>query len=73
MGQVLLGGSVVIFFILSTFAAHMLYGLIVPSFAFILNVLWVILGIYLSHRHNSQPISIIAAVAGFLVPYLVEK
>lgn len=72
LGQVLLGGSVVIF-ILSTFAAHMLYGLIVPSIAFILNVLWVILGIYLSHRHNSQPISIIAAVAGFLVPYLVEN
>lgn len=71
LGQVLLGGSVVIL-ILATFAAHNLYGLIGPTFAFTLNVLWVIVAIYLSHRHNSQPISIIAAVAGFLVPYLIE-
>lgn len=72
LGQVLLGGSVVIL-ILATFAAHNLYGLIGPTFAFVLNVLWVIVAIYLSHRHNSQPISIIAAVAGFLIPYLIES
>ncbi|PFJ30224.1 DUF2339 domain-containing protein [Bacillus thuringiensis] len=72
LGQVLLGGSVVIL-ILTTFAAHNLYGLIGPGLAFALNVLWVIVAIYLSHRHNSQPISIIAAVAGFLIPYLIES
>ncbi|MDA1674595.1 DUF2339 domain-containing protein [Bacillus cereus group sp. TH152-1LC] len=72
LGQVLLGGSVVIL-ILTTFAAHNLYGLIGPTFAFILNVLWVMVAIYLSHRHNSQPVSIIAAVAGFLIPYLIES
>ncbi|GAB6444789.1 DUF2339 domain-containing protein [Bacillus cereus] len=72
LGQVLLGGSVVIL-ILTTFATHNLYGLIGPGLAFALNVLWVIVAIYLSHRHNSQPISIIAAVAGFLIPYLIES
>ncbi|MFP3727448.1 DUF2339 domain-containing protein [Priestia filamentosa] len=72
LGQVLLGGSVVIL-ILSTFAAHMLYDLMGPNVSFVLNVIWVLLGIYLSYQNNSQPIAVISAVAGFLVPYLVES
>lgn len=72
LGQVLLGGSIVIL-ILSTFAAHMLYHLVGPTVSFILNVVWVLLGIYLSGKEDSQPIAIISAVAGFLVPFLVES
>lgn len=72
LGQVLLGGSVVIL-ILSTFAAHILYHLLGPTVSFVLNVVWVLLGIYLSGKENSQPIAIISAIAGFLVPFLVES
>ena len=71
LGQVLLGGSVVIL-LLSTVAGHLWYGLIPPLLAFVLNVVWTVLGIFLSKRHHSQPIAVVAALGGFLTPFLVN-
>ncbi|MGM0843638.1 MAG: DUF2339 domain-containing protein [Bacillota bacterium] len=71
LGQILTGGCIPIL-ILATFAANVLYGIIPGALAFILNVIWVILGIYLSDRHNSQPIAVLSSIAGFLVPFLIE-
>ncbi|WP_165763869.1 DUF2339 domain-containing protein [Halalkalibacter urbisdiaboli] len=70
--QVLLGGAVVIF-ILATFAGNMLYGYIPSSLALILNFGWALLGIYLAHQYNSQPIALLAGVAGFLAPFLIRS
>ncbi|TDL80320.1 DUF2339 domain-containing protein [Peribacillus frigoritolerans] len=72
LGQVLLGGAIVIF-ILSTFSANVLYGLMPSALAFALNVIWVSAGMFLSHRHRSQPVAVLAGIAGFLVPFLVES
>lgn len=71
LGQVLLGGSIVIL-LLSTIAGHLWYGLIPPLLAFGLNVLWTTLGIFFSKRHTSQPIAVVAALGGFLTPFLVN-
>ncbi|TYS17768.1 DUF2339 domain-containing protein [Rossellomorea vietnamensis] len=71
LGQILIGGAIPIL-ILSTFAGNVLYGIIPGSLAFIVNVIWVILGIYLSDRHNSQPIAVLSSITGFLVPFLIE-
>lgn len=71
LGQVFLGASVVIL-ILATFAASVLYGLLSPYFALFLNILWTALGIFISHRHGSEPIAILSSLAGFLVPFLTE-
>lgn len=72
LGQVLLGGAIVIL-ILTTFSANVLYGLIHSALAFVLNMIWVSGGILLSKRHHSQPIAVLAGIAGFLVPFLVES
>ena len=72
LGQVLLGGSIVIL-LLSTVAGHLWYGLIPPLLAFVLNVAWTVLGIFLSKRHHSQPIAVVAALGGFLTPFLVNS
>lgn len=72
LGQVLFGLAIVIL-ILSTFSANVLYGLIPLALAFVLNMIWVSGGIFLSQRHHSQPIAVLAGIAGFLVPVLVES
>ncbi|MGF2618119.1 DUF2339 domain-containing protein [Rossellomorea vietnamensis] len=71
LGQILIGGSIPIL-ILTTFAGNVLYGIIPGVPAFLLNVSWVVLGIYLSDRHGSQPVAVLSSIAGFLVPFLVE-
>lgn len=72
LGHVLLAGSVAVL-ILTTFAMHMLYGFIPTTFAFMLNVIWLALGMYLSHRHQSQPLAVLSAIVGVLVPFLVKS
>lgn len=72
LGQVLLGGAVSLL-VLTTFAAHVLYGLIGTMPAFGLNVLTVVGGVWLAHRHRSEALAILASVGGFLVPFLVES
>ena len=57
LGKVLVSGSVAIL-LLSTFTMHLLYGMIPAGFAFILNVLWVAMGIYLAYRHKSEAMGI---------------
>jgi len=71
LGQVLLGGSVVLLLIV-TFAMHTLYELIHVLPALLLNILWVILGIFLANRFKSQPLAVLTAVGGYLIPFLIN-
>lgn len=71
LGTVLLSGAVSVA-ILTTFAMHVLYGFVPPFIAFILNLIWIGLGLFLSDRHRSEAIAILTACAGYLVPFLVE-
>jgi uncharacterized membrane protein len=72
LGHVLLGGSVVML-IISTFAMHILYGMVPAMLAFLLNILWIGLGIFLSYHYSSQPLAILTGVGGYLIPFLVES
>ena len=72
LGQVLLGGVIPIL-MLSTFAMHQLYGLTGPTISFILNVLWIGLGIFFTHQYKSQGIGIVSAVGGVFVPFLIKS
>ncbi|MED4452422.1 DUF2339 domain-containing protein [Metabacillus fastidiosus] len=72
LGQVLLGGSVILLFI-DTFAMHILYGMIPGIIAFILNVLWISLGIYFAYRYKSEPLAILTSIGGYLIPFLLEN
>lgn len=72
LGQVLLGGGISVL-ILATFAMHSLYGMIGPISAFILQVIWIIVGVWLTTRFSSQALAIISVVGGFLVPFLIES
>lgn len=70
LGKALLIGSVGLL-IFTTFAMNVLYGMIPTLLAFVLNVTWVGLGIYLAHRHHSQVLAILMAVVGYFIPFLV--
>lgn len=72
LGQVLLGGSIVLLLI-DTFAAHMLYGMIPTILAFVLNIVWVLIGIYFANRYKSQPLAILTTIGGYLIPFLIES
>ncbi|KRF07112.1 hypothetical protein ASG89_17310 [Paenibacillus sp. Soil766] len=72
LSQVLLGGSIGLL-MLTTFACHQLYELIEAPLAFILNVLWVGLGLWFSHKLHSQSLAIIASTAGVLTPFLLNS
>ncbi|MBD7969434.1 DUF2339 domain-containing protein [Paenibacillus gallinarum] len=72
LSQVLLAGSIGIF-MLTTFAAHYLYDFINAPIAFILNVLWTLLGLLFSYRYKSQTLGVLAIVSGILTPFLVDN
>lgn len=72
LGHVLLGGSIVLLLI-DTFAMHVLYGMVPMIPAFIMNLLWVGLGIYFSYRYSSQPLAILTGIGGYLIPFLLES
>ncbi|MGZ4163515.1 MAG: DUF2339 domain-containing protein, partial [Tumebacillaceae bacterium] len=72
LGQVLLGGAVAVG-ILTVYAAHVMYGLLPAPVAFVLDVLLLVAGVYLSHRHRSQALAILASLGGFLVPFMVKS
>jgi uncharacterized membrane protein len=72
LAQALLGGSIGLF-MLTTFACHQLYELIPAPVAFTLNVLWVGLGLWFSHKLKSQALAIIASAAGVLTPILLNS
>ncbi|MED0966814.1 DUF2339 domain-containing protein [Bacillus paramycoides] len=72
LGLVLAGGSIT-GIVLTTFAAHYLYEFIPASIAFICNIIWVILGIYLAKRYRSEYLAIFVAVGAFFVPFLLNS
>ncbi|MCA1029552.1 DUF2339 domain-containing protein [Bacillus timonensis] len=72
LGQVLLGGSVV-FLLIVTFSMHVLYEMVPMMVAFGLNMVWIVYGIFLANRLNSQPLSILTAVGGYFIPFLIES
>lgn len=72
LSQVLLAGSIGIF-MLTTFAAHYLYDFINAPMAFILNVLWTVLGLLFSYRYKSQTLGVLAIISGILTPFLVDN
>ncbi|TCP56019.1 putative membrane protein DUF2339 [Tumebacillus sp. BK434] len=72
LGNVLLGGALAVW-LLTVFAAHMLYGLLSSGAAFSLNVLIVLAGIACTERYRSQTLGILTALAGMLVPFLLKS
>ncbi|PFV80853.1 hypothetical protein COL05_14730 [Bacillus sp. AFS059628] len=72
LGLVLAGGSIT-GIVLTTFAAHYLYGFIPASVAFVCNIAWVILGIYVAKRYQSEYLTIFVAVGAFFVPFLLNS
>lgn len=71
-GQVLLGGATALA-ILTTFAASTLYGIIGPTPAFALDVLFVLCTVYLSLRHHSEALAVVSMTAAILVPFLIKN
>lgn len=71
LGKVLLSGSISVA-ILTTFAMHVQYQMIPSIMAFVLNIVWIFLGIQLSKKHKSEAIAILTACVGYLVPFLLE-
>ncbi|PEE40755.1 DUF2339 domain-containing protein [Bacillus pseudomycoides] len=72
LGLVLAGGSIT-GIVLTTFAAHYLYDFFPASIAFILNIIWIILGIYLAKRYQSEYLAIFVSVGAFFVPFLLNS
>ncbi|MDQ1914237.1 DUF2339 domain-containing protein [Paenibacillus sp. GD4] len=72
LSQVLFAGSIGIF-MLTTFAAHYLYGFINGPTALLLNVLWTMLGVWFSYQYKSQALGVLASITGILAPFLVES
>lgn len=71
LGKVLLAGFISTLMV-TTFAMNVLYFMIPGGAAFVLNIVWVGIGIYLADRHRSETMCTMFAVAGFLIPFLVE-
>ena len=72
LGQVLLGGSIALL-MLSLFAAHMLYGYLSPTIAFVLFALSIGLSVFNTIRRRSQALMLVTMIAGYLVPFLVDS
>ncbi|WP_410984604.1 DUF2339 domain-containing protein [Bacillus cereus] len=72
LGLVLAGGSIT-GIVLTTFAAHYLYHFFPASVAFVFNIIWIILGIYLAKRYQSEYLAIFVAVGAFFVPFLLNS
>ncbi|MFK4998453.1 hypothetical protein ACI2OX_17380 [Bacillus sp. N9] len=58
---------------LTTFAMHQLYGMTGPTLSFLLNIIWVGLGVYFTYKYRSQSIGIVSAIGGVFVPFLIES
>lgn len=71
LGLTLLGGLIALG-ILTTFAAHHLYGFFNFALAFLIGVAYIVLGLYLSKKTRSETLTIFSAIAGFLLPFLLE-
>jgi len=72
LGIVLLGGSYSIL-LFTTFAANTLFGYFPGPVAFILNIIWLGLGLYGAVKYHSQVLGIFIAIGGYLIPFLIES
>ncbi|MBE1553046.1 DUF2339 domain-containing protein [Sporosarcina limicola] len=70
-GLTLLGGFIALG-ILTTFAAHHLYGYLNFPMALIVGVAYIVIGLLLSIKTKSETLTIFSAIAGFLLPFLLE-
>ncbi|GKV55850.1 hypothetical protein NCCP2222_17970 [Sporosarcina sp. NCCP-2222] len=70
-GLTLLGGFIALG-ILTTFAAHHLYGYFPYIVAFLIAVAYIAAGLWLSSRLKSETLTMFSAIAGFLLPFLLE-
>ncbi|MCG7336669.1 DUF2339 domain-containing protein [Sporosarcina sp. ACRSM] len=70
-GLTLLGGFIGLG-ILTTFAAHHLYGYLSFMAAFVIGVAYIIAGLLLSRKTQSETLTIFSGIAGFLLPFLLE-
>ena len=70
-GYTLLGGFIALG-ILTTFAAHHLYGYFNFIIAFVIGVAYIAAGLWLSAQTKSETLTIFSAIAGFLLPFLLE-
>ncbi|MGM9919872.1 MAG: DUF2339 domain-containing protein, partial [Bhargavaea sp.] len=70
-GLTLWGGTIVLG-ILTTFAANQLYGFLPLIPAFLIGIAYIAAGIYASIRTNSETLTVFTAIAGFLLPFLLE-
>lgn len=72
LGQMLLGGAIPVF-MLTTFAMHQLYAITGPEITFFLNVVWILVGLFLTYKYKSQGIGIVSTVGGVFVPFLINS
>jgi uncharacterized membrane protein len=72
LGQVILGGGIVLLLIV-TFAMHVLYNMVPMLVALILNIIWIGIGLFLSHSLKSQPLAVVTGIGGYLIPFLLEN
>ena len=70
-GLTLLGGFIGLG-ILTTFAAHLLYGYLSFTIAFVIGVAYIIAGLLLSKKTKSETLTIFSGISGFLLPFLLE-
>lgn len=70
-GLTLWGGTIVLG-ILTTFAANQLYGYLPLVPAFLIGIAYIATGIYASVRTKSETLTVFSAIAGFLLPFLLE-
>ncbi|HHY74848.1 MAG TPA: DUF2339 domain-containing protein [Bacillus bacterium] len=72
LGIVLLGGSYSIL-LFTTFAANSLFSYLSSPLAFILNIIWLALGLFFAIKNQSQALGIFIAIGGYLIPFLIES
>lgn len=70
-GLTLWGGTIALG-ILTTFAANQLYGYLPLIPAFLIGIAYIAAGIYASIRTRSETLTVFTAIAGFLLPFLLE-
>ncbi|AXH99525.1 DUF2339 domain-containing protein [Sporosarcina sp. PTS2304] len=70
-GLTLLGGCIALG-ILTTFAAYYLYGYFNFIIAFFVGIAYIVVGLYLSLQTKSETLTIFSAIAGFLLPFLIQ-
>jgi hypothetical protein len=70
-GLTLLGGFIALG-ILTTFASHHLYGYLNFYMALLVGMAYIVTGLWLSMKTKSETLTIFSAIAGFLLPFLLE-